>query len=106
MRISNFDYNLPGSLIAQNPTKSRDKSRFLIFDVKKDKLSHQYFSDLVRFIKPGDLIVINNTKVYPVRLIGKKETGGKVEVLILNREDENWRCLVKGRVVKEQKSHF
>ncbi len=106
MKISDFDYSLPECLIAQKPKKSREKSRFLIYDSKTDQISHQHFVDLIKHINHGDLIVVNNTKVFPVRLIGQKESGGKIEVLLLNQVGNNWKCLIGGKVKKGQEIVF
>jgi len=103
MKINDFNYHLPKKLIAQGPVKSRDKSRFLIYDSKKDSIYHQRFFDLVNFVNPGDLIVINSTKVFPARLIGKKETGGKIELLLLNQVGKNWKVLIGGSIKKDQR---
>ncbi|MEA3560658.1 MAG: tRNA preQ1(34) S-adenosylmethionine ribosyltransferase-isomerase QueA [Candidatus Omnitrophota bacterium] len=103
MRLSDFDYKFSKSLIAQYPLRKRDDSRLLVIDRKKGKIKHCYFKDIQDFLNKNDLIVLNDTKVIPARLIGKKEdTGGKVEFLLTERIDFNfWRALVKpGRRVK------
>ncbi len=104
MKISDFDYDLPEEFIAQMPIKVRDQSRLLILDRETGNMEHRKFSQLVDFFNEGDALVINNTKVFPARLFGKKESGGKVEVLLLKkiasqRSDltefwEEWECLV------------
>lgn len=83
-RLSDYDYDLPEALIAQNPVPGRSSSRLLRVDRKADALGHHKFYDLGRFLNPGDLLVVNNTRVIPARLMGKKETGGRVEVLIID----------------------
>ncbi len=87
--LSDYDYDLPEALIAQQPQKPRDYSRLLLLDRKKDQTSHHTFYEICDLLDGSDILVVNNTKVIPARLVGKKETGGKVEVLILN--DAGWR---------------
>jgi S-adenosylmethionine:tRNA ribosyltransferase-isomerase len=100
MKLSDFDYNLPKALIAQEPMKNRDLSRLLVLNKKSGEMSHQKFYEIVDYLKPGDLIILNNTKVIPARLIGKKErTHGKVEILLHRQIDANvWETL--GRSLK------
>ena len=97
MKTSDFFYELPEELIAQDPLEDRTASRLLVLDRKTDKLEHKIFSDVIDYLKPGDCLVINNTRVIPARLIGEKEgTGGKVEILLLKRrENDVWESLVK-----------
>ena len=83
-RLSDYDYELPESLIAQEPCSGRSHSRLLCLDRIHGKISHNRFDDLSSLLRPGDLLVINNTRVVPARLHGKKETGGKVEILIID----------------------
>jgi len=83
MKLSDFDYILPKELIAQHPAEKRDESRLLVLRRDTGKIEHRIFRDIVEYFNPGDLLVLNNTKVMPARLIGRKETGGKVEVLVL-----------------------
>ena len=103
MKLSEFDFNLPPGLIAQEPMKPRDHSRLLILDKESGKIEHKQFFDIQDFLKEGDLIVFNNSKVFPARLIGKRrETGGKLEVFLLRELSGKgvWSCLVGGRRVK------
>ncbi len=97
MKVSLFDYNLPEELIAQFPLPNRDESRLMVLDRKTETVRHCIFSQLPDFFSNGDLLVMNNTKVIPARLLGKKEkTGGNVEVLLLSlRADGLWVALVK-----------
>ena len=97
MKTSDFFYELPEELIAQDPLEDRTASRLLVLDRKEDKLEHKIFSDVIDYLSPGDCLVINNTRVIPARLIGEKEgTGGKVEVLLLKRlKNDIWETLVK-----------
>lgn len=82
--LDTFDYPLPRDLIAQYPSKKRGESRLLILNRKKMSITHEVFSKVVNFLQEGDILVINDSKVIPARLFGRKETGGKVEVLLLN----------------------
>lgn len=97
MSLEEFDYDLPKELIAQDPLEKRDDSRLLVLDKNTGEYKHQHFYDIRKFLRSGDCLVINNTKVMPARLIGEKEgTGGKVEVLLLTRKsDTTWETLVK-----------
>jgi S-adenosylmethionine:tRNA ribosyltransferase-isomerase len=96
MKTSDFDYYLPEELIAQTPVYPRDASRMLVYDRAKDKVYHKHFYDLVDFLKEGDLLVRNNTKVLPARMFAFTANGGKVEVLLLKRFNlTEWEVLVK-----------
>lgn len=103
MRLSDFDYSLPPGLIAQAPARPRDHSRLLIMDKKTGQPEHKFFYDLPGYLKKGDVLVLNNSKVFPARLIGrKKETGGKIEVFLLRETGGGtWQCLLGGRGGKE-----
>jgi len=91
---ANYDYQLPPSSIAQNPVEPRDHSRLLVFG--KEGLEHRYFYELSDLLEPGDLLVLNNTKVIPARLLGHKRTGAAVELLLLAPLAENrWQALVR-----------
>ncbi len=100
LQLSDFDYNLPEELIAQTPTEPRDHSRLLVLSKDDGEIEHRHFYDLVSYLHPGDILVVNNSKVFPARLMGKKEgSGGKVEVFLLkNIADRVWECLLGGRV--------
>ncbi|MBC8014392.1 MAG: tRNA preQ1(34) S-adenosylmethionine ribosyltransferase-isomerase QueA [Sporomusaceae bacterium] len=97
MRLSDFDYFLPEELIAQHPCEPRDHSRLLVLDKNTGTVSHQKFYELPEYLRAGDTLVFNDTKVIPARLIGvKPETGGKIEVFLLNRKSgDEWEALVK-----------
>ncbi len=82
--LEDYDYTLPESLIAQVPAKERHNSRLLCLDKNSGAVSHEPFHHILKCLRPSDLLVVNNTKVIPGRLLGKKETGGRIEVLILN----------------------
>ncbi|MCS6934463.1 MAG: tRNA preQ1(34) S-adenosylmethionine ribosyltransferase-isomerase QueA [Chitinophagales bacterium] len=84
MKLSNFDYNLPKELIAQYPAKNRDESRLMVLDRKTKKIEHKKFTDILKYFSEGDVLILNNTKVFPARLYGTKEkTGAKIEVFLL-----------------------
>ncbi len=97
MRVSEFNYNLPEELIAQDPLEKRSNSRLMVLDKNTGEIEHRHFYDIKEFLKPGDCLVINNTRVIPARLYGARVgTGGKVEILLLKRiSDTQWECLVK-----------
>ncbi len=89
-------YPLPEELIAQYPVEKRDSSRLLILDCRKDTLIHGQFPDLIEYLQENDVLVLNNTRVIPARLLGRRHTGGVVELLLLRQIGENeWDCLVK-----------
>jgi len=98
MRIEEFDYPLPRSLIAQYPSPHRGESRLMVLDRKQNAIEHRSFADLPGYLRPGDLLVMNDTRVLPARLFGRKETGGKVEVLLIpswNGATGEWEVLIK-----------
>ena len=96
MKTSDFDYYLPEELIAQTPVYPRDSSRLLVFDRKKDTFEHKHFYDIVDYLKEGDVLVRNNTRVLPARMFAYTPNGAKVEVLLLKRFDlTEWEVLVK-----------
>ncbi|MCR1833943.1 tRNA preQ1(34) S-adenosylmethionine ribosyltransferase-isomerase QueA [Oceanobacillus caeni] len=97
MNIEDFDYHLPEELIAQTPLKDRTSSRLLVLDRQTKNVKHEHFSDIKKYLKPGDCLVLNNTKVLPARLYGIKEnTGAKIEVLLLHqKEEDTWEVLTK-----------
>ena len=89
MQTADFDYQLPEHLIAQQPPERRGDSRLLVIDPVRQQLQDQRFSDLTGFIKPGDLLVFNDTRVFPARLFGRKASGGRVEVLVERLLDDH-----------------
>jgi len=99
MNVSDFDYHLPESYIAQEPVEPRDSSRLMVLDRRTGAIEHLIFRDIQRLLNPGDVLVLNDTRVIPARLIGYKlRSGGRVEFLLLRQVDERrWRALVGGR---------
>ncbi|MBU5213552.1 MULTISPECIES: tRNA preQ1(34) S-adenosylmethionine ribosyltransferase-isomerase QueA [Heyndrickxia] len=97
MKIDLFDFNLPESLIAQTPLKNRSDSRLMVLNKQTGEIEHQVFKNITKYLKPGDCLVLNDTKVLPARLFGiKEDTGAKIEVLLLKQmENDRWETLVK-----------
>ena len=97
MNVKDFYFDLPQELIAQDPLEDRSASRLLVLDKESGEITHRHFRDITEYLKPGDCLVINDTKVIPARLFGIKEgTGAKIEVLLLKRrENDIWETLVK-----------
>ena len=96
MKVSDFNYELPEHLIAQHPYDKRDEARLMVLDKTKQKIEHKVFKDVIDYLNPGDCLVINNTKVIPARLYGKKDTGANVEFLLLKRiEGDFWEAMVR-----------
>lgn len=97
MKTSDFYFDLPEELIAQDPLEDRSSSRLLVLNKETGSITHKVFKDIKEYLKPGDCLVLNNTKVIPARLIGEKEgTGAKIELLLLKRfEGDVWETLVK-----------
>lgn len=95
MNRNDFFYDLPQSLIAQHPIEPRDHSRMLVLNKNNDEISHKHFYDICDYLKPGDCLILNNTRVLPARIYGvKKETGANVEFLLLNQiKKDVWECL-------------
>ena len=103
MKTSDFKYELPPELIAQTPLERRDGSRLMTLNRETGEVSHRHFFDLPEFLRPGDTLVVNDSRVLPARLYGKRNpTGGAVELLLLKEHtDGNWECLAKpGRKLK------
>jgi S-adenosylmethionine:tRNA ribosyltransferase-isomerase len=96
MLLSEFDYHLPEELIAQSPADRRDESRMLVVDRSTQNVSDLRFTDVVEFLKSGDLLVVNNTKVFPARLIGQSETGARVEIFLIMQDAAGcWETLAR-----------
>ncbi len=101
MKVSEFDFDLPEDLIAQSPVHPRDSARLMILKRSDGSIEHRVFRDIVNYLDEGDLLVLNKTKVIPARLIGRKVTGAKVEIFLLEKIGSAWRCLVRpGRKLK------
>ena len=103
MKTHDFYYDLPEELIAQTPLERRDGSRLLVLDRQTGEIEHKHFYDIVDYLRPGDCLVMNDSRVLPARLLGHRPTGGAVEVLLLrDLGDKKWECLCKpGRKMRE-----
>lgn len=96
LNTKSYFYDLPEELIAQTPAEPRDSSRLLVYHKSSGEIEHKVFRDVLDYLKPGDVLVVNNTRVLPARLYGKKESGAQIEVLLLKRIDLNtWETLAK-----------
>ncbi len=94
--ISNYDYDIPKHLIAQYPTAKRDDSRLLVLHKESSKIEHRKFYEIIEYLNCGDVLVLNDTKVCPARIVGTRSTGGKVEGLIIKEIEENiWEVLLQ-----------
>ena len=101
LNLSQFDYHLPAELIAQTPVEPRHASRLMVVDRRSGEITHAIFSDLVELLHPGDILVANDSRVIPARLYGRKESGGRVEILLLKRiDDRRWEALAGGKRLK------
>lgn len=103
MKTSDFYYDLPKELIAQHPAEPRDSARLLVYNRQSRQIEHKHFYDVIDYLRAGDVLVVNNTKVLPARIYGNKQhTGGKIEFLLLKRIDLNhWEVILKpGRIAK------
>ena len=98
LNTADFDYDLPQDFIAQTPIEPRDHARMLVLDRATGDVSHQHIYDLPSYLRPGDLLVLNATRVIPARLLGRKETGGQVEIFLVRGLDEGrWQAMVRGK---------
>ena len=98
MKTTDFDYELPPEFIAQTPVEPRDASRLLVMKRDTGVLEQRIFREIGQFLRPGDLLVVNRTRVIPARIFARKSTGGRIEVLLLRRDDLlTWECLVGGK---------
>ncbi|MBT0654629.1 tRNA preQ1(34) S-adenosylmethionine ribosyltransferase-isomerase QueA [Geomobilimonas luticola] len=98
MELEEFDYHLPPELIAQVPAARRDAARLMTLERSTGKIGETVFSEVARLFRPGDLLVVNDTRVIPARLLGRKESGGRVEVFLVRRlpgDGERWHCLIR-----------
>ena len=105
MKLSEFDYTLPKELVAQYPIKERQNCRLMVLDSATGKIAHRNFEDIAEYFKKGDCLVLNDTKVIPARLFGKRKTGGKVELFLLHKNGPVCEALVKpsGRLKEGEK---
>jgi len=101
LKVADFDYELPRHLIAQHPLPERDLSRLMVLHRASRRIEHRRFRDLPDYLQPGDLLVLNDTRVIPARLVGTRATGGRVELLLIRPHGDAWRAMVKcrGRLV-------
>ena len=98
MKTSDFDYHLPDSSIAQTPAEPRDSSRLLVLHRDTGSLEHRIFREVGEYLRAGDLLVLNQTRVIPARIHARKDTGGRVELFLLRRRDAvTWEALVGGK---------
>lgn len=105
MELSDYDYSLEESRIAQRPLKNRDDSKLLI--LAPHLMEHKKFNNIINYFSKGDVLVLNNSKVFPAKLKGVKDTGGKVEVLLIKEvAPQKWECLIQGRNVESKTLHF
>src|SRR6185369_7625683 len=98
MLVRDFDFHLPPELIARFPAEERDASRLMLLNRRSGMVSDELFSNVGAYLEPGDLLVLNDTKVIPARIFGHKATGGKVEIFLVRRDasdSECWICLMK-----------
>lgn len=95
MKLSDFDYELPKELITQYPLSQREKCRLMVLDRAKKTIEHKTFEDIVGYFNKGDLLVLNDTKVIPARLFGKRATGGKVEIFLLEKRNPKCEALIR-----------
>jgi S-adenosylmethionine:tRNA ribosyltransferase-isomerase len=105
MKTSDFNYHLPESSIAQTPLEPRDSSRLLVLNRETGQLENRIFNQIGDYLNPGDLLILNQTRVIPARIFARKPTGGKVELLLLRKKDDlTWECLVGGKGMMVGKS--
>ncbi len=98
MKLCDFDYHLPSELIAQSPIEPRDSSRLMVLG--KD-IEHRYFADIIDYIEEGDTLVLNDSRVIPAKLRGKKSTGGHIEALVVSKSGAGYECLIRGKNIRE-----
>ncbi len=103
MKVEDFDYDLPKERIAQTPVEPRDSSRLMVINKERKSIEHKVFHDIESYLQKGDVLVVNNTKVIPARIFGRKSTGANIEIMLLkNRGNDEWEALAKpGKRVKE-----
>lgn len=98
MKLSDFNYHLPKELIAQKPPRKRSSSRLMVLN--GSEVMHRRFYDIVKYLQKGDVLVVNDSRVMPARLFGRKKTGGRVEVLLVKKDGKTWKCLIKGKNIR------
>lgn len=98
MKLSEFDYYLPKELIAQSPIEPRDASKLMVLG---EQIEHHFFSEILDYFEAGDTLVLNDSRVIPAKLMGKKSTGGHVEALVVSRSDAGYECLIRGKNIHE-----
>lgn len=103
MKLSDFDYHLPRELIAQSPIEPRDSSRLMVLN---ENIGHRQFSDIVDYLEEGDTLVLNDSRVIPAKLEGKKSTGGYVEALVISKNNKGYECLIRGKNIREGSKLF
>lgn len=109
--LKSYNYDLPREKIAQHPAERRDESKLLVFNRHSGGIEHKHFCNIIELIDPGDILVINNTKVFPARLLGKKESGGKVEIFLLeyplaadnDKQNQEWMTATATALLKSSK---
>lgn len=105
MKTSDFDYFLPPECIAQHPVEPRHNSRLMVLNRANDSIQHTIFWNITEYLHPGDILVVNQTRVIPARIYAHKETGGKLEILLLRRvDDHTWEALIGGKRPRKGKS--
>ncbi len=110
-QLSAYDYHLPETHIAQQPADRREQSRLMVLDCESKRTEHRQFADIIDYFLPGDLLVVNDTRVFPARLLGSKETGGKVEILLLDfpetilavQHEDGWQSVEASVLLKSSK---
>lgn len=105
MKLSDFDYKLPKELIAQYPPEQREKCRLMVLDRESHSVRHRTFEDIVEYFNNGDCLILNNTKVIPARLFGKRKTGGKVELFLLEKKNPVCEALVRPQARLKEGEH-
>ena len=96
MKLSDFMYDLPEERIAQTPVEPRDHSRLMVIDRKSGNVEHKHFYDIIDYLNPGDVLVVNETRVIPARLIGNRPSGGACEILLLKQmAPKKWEAIVR-----------
>ncbi len=103
MKLRDFDYHLPKELIAQSPLEPRDASRLMVLG---EEIDHRCFSDIIDYFEPGDTLVLNDSRVIPAKLRGRKSTGGQVEALVVSKNSAGYECLIRGKNIHEGTALF